>query len=79
MSSGVACECPGTRKEKMKHWGVVDYKCNYSAFNGYHFTPSDYSQVVCTNLQCQGTWRTKAKYVYGLPQAELINGTWVKK
>ncbi len=40
---------------------VTDYRCNYSAFNGYHFAPSDYSRVWC--LRCGGTWRTKAAYV----------------
>jgi hypothetical protein len=39
--------------------------CNYSAFNGYHFTPSDYSAVQC--LTCGASWRTKAKYVSDLP------------
>lgn len=48
-------------------WEVVVRNGNYSAFNGYHFTPSDYSLVRCTS--CGALWRTKAKFVYGLPDA----------
>ncbi len=40
---------------------------NYSAFNGYHFTPSDYSELVCLN--CLMRWRTKADYVAMLPSS----------
>jgi len=41
---------------------VVSVRCgNHSAFNGYHFTPSDYSGVYCG--ACGTPWRTKAKYV----------------
>lgn len=42
----------------------------FSAFNGYHFTPSDYSEIVCTRPGCHGRWRTKAEYVDGLPKME---------
>lgn len=38
---------------------------NFSAFSGYHFTPSDYSEVVCGD--CGTRWRTKARYVDRLP------------
>lgn len=38
---------------------------NYSAFNGYHFTPSDYSAVYCG--ACGTPWRTKAAYVDDCP------------
>lgn len=38
---------------------------NYSAFNGYHFTPSDYSEVMC--LKCGWRWRTKAQWVHSTP------------
>lgn len=32
--------------------------CNHSAFNGYHYTPSDYSSIRC--MTCGWHWRTKA-------------------
>lgn len=34
---------------------------NYSAFNGYRFTPSDYSCLRCR--ACDHVWRTRAEYV----------------
>jgi hypothetical protein len=34
---------------------------NHSAFNGYRYTPSDYSEVRCKT--CDWRWRTRAKYV----------------
>jgi hypothetical protein len=34
---------------------------NYSAFNGYRFTPSDYSELGCS--RCGVSWRTNAAYV----------------
>ena len=72
MTVGNSCECPGTRKEKIKNWVVTQYKCNHSAFNGYHYTSSDYSAVICNgpginNNGCRGCWRTKADYVEDLP------------
>lgn len=69
MSAHTPCTCPGTRKERMKNWQVVVYKANYSAFNGYAYTPSDYSQVCCTGTGCNGAWRTKAPYVNELTKA----------
>ena len=45
---------------------VRTFMGNYSAFNGYHFTASDYSEVVC--VDCLTSWRTKAKYVGTLPR-----------
>lgn len=59
MSGGTVCKCDP------KRWAVIQRKCNHSAFNGYHRTPSDYSTVVC--LDCGRPWRTKAKYVDKLP------------
>lgn len=55
------CQCPGKRSERMKSWVVRVLHGNYSAFNGYRFTPSDYSEVVCRRCGCR--WRTKAAYV----------------
>ena len=34
---------------------------NYSAFNGYHFTPSDYSRLRC--LDCGWHWRSRSPSV----------------
>jgi hypothetical protein len=46
-------------------WMIVHWRCNYSAFNGYRHTPSDYSLVTC--LKCRRSWRTKAAYTNTLP------------
>jgi hypothetical protein len=70
MSGGTPCSCPGTREERMRNWVVLQYKCNHSAFNGYHYTPSDYSSVICNGPGCSGCWRTTAKYVDDLPHEE---------
>ena len=42
---------------------------NRSAFNGYRWTPSAYSLVVCDmqHAGCGGLTRTKAAYVAALP------------
>jgi hypothetical protein len=42
-------------------WRVWHRHCNYSAFNGYRETPSNYSRMICLN--CAANWRTKAQYV----------------
>jgi hypothetical protein len=66
MSSGGGCKCPERKKKiKERRWAVRDRKCNYSAFNGYHQTPSEYSAVEC--LACGAIWRTNADYVADLP------------
>jgi hypothetical protein len=54
----------------------VEVRCaNYSAFNGYAHTPSDYSQVRC--LRCGNVWRTKAGYVNQLPDiADVERYVW---
>lgn len=44
---------------------VLDFRCNHSAFNGYRWTPSDYSAIGCE--ACGSRWRTKAAYVDELP------------
>lgn len=61
-------------------WWVTQYMCNHSAFNGYHQTPSDYSEVKCSAPESEGrcgdaggasngrSWRTKAGYVHDLPK-----------
>jgi hypothetical protein len=55
-----ACE-----REHRGQWRVIQRHGNASAFNGYHWTPSDYSSVRCTH--CWRVWRTKAAYVEELP------------
>lgn len=65
MSLGGACDCPERKKPiKERAWLVRQFMCNHSAFNGYHYTRSDYSAVNCT--ECGAVWRTKADYVYDL-------------
>jgi len=56
---GGGCSCPRAA------WRVYNRMCNYSAFNGYHRTPSDYSALVC--LFCFHPWRSKAAYVRSTP------------
>ncbi len=63
-----ACVCDERKKlPKERNWVVMDYRCNYSAFSGYHYTSSDYSAVRCNS--CDKYWRTKARYVNMLPMA----------
>lgn len=50
-------------REHREHWVIVQYRCNYSAFNGYAYTPSDYSCLRCNFPGCERVWRTKAAYV----------------
>jgi len=61
MSGGDACR----NREHSDHWVVTQYRCNHSAFSGYHRTYSDYSEVWCP--VCPRAWRTKASYVNTLP------------
>jgi hypothetical protein len=64
MSGGAVCHCG-----KRSAWRVHDYRCNHSAFNGYRWTPSDYSSICCEPSLggCGVWWRTKAAYVDRLP------------
>jgi hypothetical protein len=65
MSVAFGCKCPERKKPvRERNWVVTQRYCNHSAFNGYHYTPSDYSTVVC--LSCRRSGRTKAAYVYEL-------------
>lgn len=62
MSEPFSCHCPERKRPvHERRWRIWQYKCNHSAFNGYHYTPSQYSQVHC--LACGATGRTKANYV----------------
>ena len=72
MSGGVFCHCDERHKPiGERKWVVTQYHCNYSAFNGYRYTPSDYSQVYCK--VCRGIWRTKGAYVEQLPTGSLLD------
>jgi len=73
MSGGTACKCK-EREEPLylkagsnrptRLWRVRQRRCNHSAFNGYHYTPSKWSSVTC--LRCGALWRTTADYVDAL-------------
>lgn len=62
MSGGHACNCEERKKPaEDRNWVIIDYKCNFSAFNGWRRTASDYSSVRC--VECGRAWRTKSNYV----------------
>lgn len=65
MSMGNSCICKRKRGD-LDGLVCTQYKCNHSAFNGYHYTPNDYSTVYCN--RCGAVWRTKAKFVDQLPK-----------
>lgn len=56
----------GEPRHELQHIEILTYRGNYSAFNGYRFTPSDYSAVSCT--RCGAVWRTNAGWVELLPR-----------
>lgn len=75
MSSGPACR----EKAHRPWWWVSAYRHNVSAFSGYQYTTSDWSEVRCAAPRELGpcadqygstrfVWRTKAAYVDGLPR-----------
>lgn len=65
MSGGTVCKCEESKKPiKERDWTITAYKCNYSAFSGYDYTPSAYSEIRCN--KCSSRWRTKADYVLTL-------------
>lgn len=69
MGSGPPCKDPTHRPL----WRVRMRRYNESAFNGYHRTPSDWSQVVCEALTLPARcvqWRTRAGYVDTLPDLD---------
>jgi len=69
MGMAISCHCEERGKPVVQRkWGVAQRRCNHSAFNGYRWTPSDYSSVVC--LACGGHGRTKANYTTALPDVE---------
>jgi hypothetical protein len=57
-------------RDHREFWVVLQRECNYSAFNGYRYTPSDYSTVACHAPGCGRAWRTKAAYVGALPDVK---------
>lgn len=61
-----ALECS---REHREHWVVLQRLGNYSAFNGYRWTPSAYSCLRCR--KCGRVWRTKAAYVASIPDTEF--------
>lgn len=63
MSGGPACTVKGHRHV------VVVRNANHSAFNGYRWTWSRYSEVWCVNNPTRGPWRSAAKQVDSLPDA----------
>lgn len=67
MSGGLICRCPESKKPLLqRRWRVTQYRCNHSAFNGYHTTPSAYSHIICEAPRCTGSWRTRAPYADAL-------------
>lgn len=48
---------------------VVQREHNRSAFNGYHYTPSYYSELYCQ--ACGKLWRSRGKYIVRLPDGKI--------
>ena len=68
MSHSFGCKCSERKKPVQdRAWVVIDRECNYSAFNGYRYTPSAYSKVYCP--VCESMGQTKASYVRHLKDA----------
>ena len=65
MSGGLSCICDKESRVHRLGWRVLHRLHNHSAFHGYRYTPSDYSEVGCA--KCGRRWRTKALYVSTLP------------
>jgi hypothetical protein len=62
MSAGGACKCvQRSLPISERAWEVTNREANYSAFNGYHRTPSAYSELHC--WACGARWRSNAGYV----------------
>lgn len=71
MSQGTSCKCGEHKKPPaQRRWVVLQRYCNYSAFSGYRYTPSDYSCLQCH--VCGTVWRTKAAYVSTLPNGSNL-------
>lgn len=62
MSKSFNCKCKERDKPiAQRNWEITQYRCNHSAFSGYHYTPSDYSTIHCKT--CDSWGRTKAAFV----------------
>ena len=70
-------KCPRTTYHTREHFPmltnarrlvVTQRNCNYSAFNGYHRTYSDWSEIKC--LECGHHWRSKGMGVDALPKCD---------
>lgn len=62
MAVSFRCKCVERKKPiAERQWLVTQRYCNHSAFNGYQYTPSEYSTVICET--CGAAGRTKALYV----------------
>ncbi len=72
-SGGYTVCADGVRGHPLDKVNVVIWHGNFSAFNGYTFTPSDYSALRCT--ACGAYWRTKAAYVEEIDDAKTTR--WV--
>lgn len=71
MAHTFACKCDERKKPaKDRNWTIWQYRCNHSAFNGYHWTPSEYSTVGCNS--CGRVGRTKGKFVAELAAAVVL-------
>lgn len=73
MAVSFGCHCPERQKPVTERaWVVIARECNHSAFNGWRYEPSDWSEVFC--LGCHALGRTKAKYVKQLKNGEISLG-----
>ncbi len=69
MAVSFGCKCEERKKpEDERNWVVYQRNCQHSAFNGYRWEYSDYSEVRC--LTCRAIGRTKARYVDYLRDAK---------
>ena len=70
MAVSFGCKCDERAKPiRERNWRVIHRLCNYSAFSGYRWTPSDWSLIKC--FTCGALGRTKAKYVERLRDGRL--------
>jgi hypothetical protein len=70
MSVSFGCRCAERRKRiGDRAWVVVTRNGSNSAFNGYRWAHSDYSEVYCR--KCRALGRTKASYVKYLPNGRI--------
>jgi len=60
-------KCPACGRTGYSNKRVTVRNGNHSTFNGYRFTPSNYSEIRCKD--CRHYWRTKAQYVSQLLDA----------